>query len=455
MLIVTSTSLLTDRMLAYSGALDDLEAVVWASSSGSLDDAWESSQFRVEPFPEIAPDPYWPVSVLSRLNDMVWETQTKTPSRVRPRRDGYLYFRNNLTRVLLPAAKPLGWTRQGVRVQQRVRTRVAAELVDSAICTRLGECGATAVFIMNPFSRLERVVAVSTQSLGLPVCALIPSWDNISTKQKMLLDYDHYFVWSHTAVGELDQYYPEIDLADVTVVGAPQFDVFWNPHFEEPKAVWCRRHGLHPDRATIVYAVGSPNFLDEVPGAVFVAEQLVGGAFGDAQMIVRPHPIHDRQELVGVFDRFGERVRVQSFDIATDHVIGRSQSSADVQDWVSTFRHADVVVNLCSTVSIDAAIAGTPVVNLAFDAAPGAPRAELIRAINQKWTHFAPVAASGGLWQAYDFEDLVAGIRTYLGYPARDAAKRLTMAESVIGPIDGRAGLRLNQALRAHCHPDH
>ena len=76
------------------------------------------------------------------------------------------------------------------------------------------------------------------------------------------------------------------------------------------------------------------------------------------------------------------------------------QGEEGIVEWVHTLRYADVVINLASMISVDAAVCDKPVVNLDFDPQPGAPNQQLVKDINHKWNHFKPVAESGGVWMA-------------------------------------------------------
>ena len=89
------------------------------------------------------------------------------------------------------------------------------------------------------------------------------------------------------------------------------------------------------------------------------------------QLLVRPHPIHDNAEMKELFDPYRPKVRLQETPNTGKALTKRTQDELQIVEWVNTFRHADVVVNLSSTVTIDAAIFDKPVDNLDFDPQPG------------------------------------------------------------------------------------
>ena len=263
----------------------------------------------------------------------------------------------------------------------------------------------------------------------------------------MVFKHDAYIVWNDQVKEELQTFYPHTRETPVYVAGAPQFDLFRQERFFQTREEFCADQGLDPQIPIIVYAVGSPNFLNEPPGAVNLAKRISDGALGLVQMLVRPHPIHDNSEMKALFSQYGPLVKLQVFKNAGKRINERLQDEEQVIEWINTFRHADVVVNLSSTVVIDAAIFDTPVVNLDFDPQPSRGDDQLIKEINHEWTHFKPVAESGGVWLVNDFEELVTAVRTYLKHPELHREQRRWIVEYVCGYADGKCGERMADAI--------
>jgi CDP-glycerol glycerophosphotransferase (TagB/SpsB family) len=268
----------------------------------------------------------------------------------------------------------------------------------------------------------------------------------------MVFKYDGYVVWSEGMKKELHEYYPHTRQSACYVTGAPQFDVFFQERFRRSRAEFCARHSLDEKRPIILYAPGTPNMFKEDRAILHLAEQVVSGAFGDAQMLIRPHPLHDDGRLNESLRGFGSRVVTQRSGQAGLKVAERALDESQIIEWVNTFRHADVVVNLSSTAAIDAAIFDRPVVNLNFDPEPDRRRQRLIKEINHVWPHSKAIAESGGLWLVNDLEEMITAVKTYLERPELHHKERRRMAEMVCGQIDGRCGERMAQALLDFAH---
>ena len=106
------------------------------------------------------------------------------------------------------------------------------------------------------------------------------------------------------------------------------------------------------------------------------------------------------------------------------------------------------MVNLSSTVTVDAAIFDKPVVNLDFDPQPSREDQELIKDINHKWNHFKPIAESGGVWLVNNFDEMAHAVKTYLENPNLHSEKRRWIAEYVCGYLDGKCGERMATAIK-------
>jgi len=126
---------------------------------------------------------------------------------------------------------------------------------------------------------------------------------------------------------------------------------------------------------------------------------------------------------------------------------GRFASEEAQARLVSTLAHADVCVNMASTMSLDAAVVDTPVVCVAFALGDRGLEHWLAGACYET-THYAPIAASGGVRIARSLDALVAETASCVQAPARDRAARARMVDDVCGPTDGDAALRIANLIR-------
>jgi hypothetical protein len=345
------------------------------------------------------------------------------------------------------ASKPLSALGLSDWLEQTVERALVRYGAKEEIRTWLQAEHAAMVVIMNPFLDPYQQVAAAARSLGLPIVAFITSWDNISTKARMVFDYDAYLVWSDAMKAELHKFYPRSLKRPVFVTGAPIYDAFCQPRFEESRASFCQPYGLDPTRPILLYSLGSPRFIREDYGLrPFLTAQAQTPELRDAQVIIRLHPGHGEAkvtELENIRRDFPHAV-IQSPQKHWQRV--PFQSEAGIREWISSVRHADVLINLSSTMAVDAAYFDHPVVNINFDPEPGAPNQTMIKEINTSWNHFRPICESGGLWLANDMNEVIEATKAYLRDPSLHRAGRRKMVEQVCGLVDGQAGHRMAEA---------
>ncbi len=449
-LVVLSSSLLTERMLLHSSFLDAVkgraDVEVWTAADT---DRLANSSVRdmLRPMPKVDPFPEFPYAYLRRLDDFAWDARLKTPSRTSMMRHVRRKTLSPSIRALQGPAALMAALRLEERFERWLERILLSRERSPEATGRLIERRPAAVIATGPQRFEEPAVIAAAKRLGIPSLALITSWDNISTKNRIPFSHDGYLVWSERMKDELREYYPHARNRPVYVVGAPQFDVFFQKEIRKDRRTFCNSVGLKPELPIVLYALGSPNFLKEHHGAIALAERIQSGELGGVQLLVRPHPVFDNGEEAREFERFGERVRVQRTGLAGSPTAGRSQSHTDIVEWVNTFYHADVVVNLSSTATVDAAICDRPIVNLDYDPEPGQPNRALVKDVNHLWTHFKPIVESGGVSLAGSLNETVEAIRLYLSNPALHAERRRWIAEYVCGFVDGRCGERLADAM--------
>lgn len=453
-ILLLSSSLLVDRVLLYTNLIETLkqsgDVTIWATSAGSDQNSsvWSKTDVKVEKFPKILSFREFPYNFLRRLNEFVWDYRFPLPSRTSMRR----HVRNKQQEILIRSLKLPARILAMLRLENFVENKVEKYLLgfprSEEAEARLRELKPDVIVTTGPFQFEQPAIFAAAKKLGIPTLAYIPSWDNITTKNRMLFKYDGYIVWSEQIKKELREVYPHTEKQPVYIVGAPQYDIFKQDRFYQSREEFCRQQNLNPELPIIVYAIGSPNFLKEHHGAIDLAERVLRGELGKVQMLVRPHPIHDNAELHDFFDKFAPHVRLQQTPNAGKKLTERSQDKEQITEWVNTFRHADVVVNLSSTVTIDAAIFDHPVVNLDFDPQPGQAQQELIKDINHKWNHFQPIAESGGVWLVNNTDEMVGAVKNYLKNPSLHHAKRQWIINYVCGYLDGKCGERMANAIK-------
>jgi hypothetical protein len=447
-IVVLSSSLLNDRMILYNDFLNTLskkaEVYIWPT-------AWDKPAYEnvniphvhVERFPKVN-EMKFRLTLLRRINDYTWDAKNLSASR----KSFWLYTRiGNVPKsfeYMYSAGKVLN--RLGLaRIMERLSEPVyIREQRSKDAYDRLKKLNPDVVVTMSPFFAIEPGIVSEAKKLKIPVLAFITSWDNITTKNRLMFNYEGYILWSEQMKRDLNTFYPQSIGKPTYIVGAPQYDVFRNPEYYQSKEEFCKENGLDPAKPIVLYALGSPNLFDEFPGAIEFLKRAAKGDMGDVQVIVRPHPLKFSDP--GLFDlpKIYNKILIQTSNPKQGEKVF-THDKAKIHEWLNTYKHSDVIIQLGSTVAVDASILDTPIINIDFD--PSGKKDQLVKDLNHIMNHFAPLTAFNGMWEVHNYDEMVEAVNGYIKDRSLHHEGRKKIAEFVCQYTDGKCGERFAEAL--------
>lgn len=292
----------------------------------------------------------------------------------------------------------------------------------------------------------ERPYVIAARELGIPTLACIQSFDNLTTRS-VLPVFDHYALWNDRMRNQLLRFYPDRNPATVHVTGTPQFDFHVRPEFCWDRATTLAHLGL---AATARYLLHGPTRFPTEPELL---RALARGCAATPELarhriVVRPHPSEKRTRW--------EQLVVEEPRIVLSWPWGVPPGRAwdapggarpvDQARLVSVLLHADVCVNTASTISLDAAAVGTPVVCAAFAGKPGGLEDRVCREGHES-AHFRPIIESGGVRLARNVRELLGEAAAYVRNRERDAEGRRRLVAEECGTVDGRAARRIAELI--------
>lgn len=277
---------------------------------------------------------------------------------------------------------------------------------------------AEAIFTVTPFlNEVELVARILKQHNG-KLLASIHSFDNVTKRGWPAIFFDSYFVWNKYNKAELERINPGFKQQNViTIAGAPQFDFHYNNDFCWPKDVWLQKLGLPANKKIILYAGGSINLYPNEPQYVQdIVEAFENGQIADdAVILFRCHPldsIERWQKYVGESPYVFYDHKAPS-KLKLDH---NNFTIEDEQRLISTLKHTDIHINLCSTMAVDGSIFNKPQIAPYYDDA-NKNAEESLRAYYRQ-EHYIPIVNSKVLNMAPNKEVLVDHIKKALQNPA-------------------------------------
>ncbi|MCE9582271.1 MAG: hypothetical protein K8T20_07245 [Planctomycetes bacterium] len=290
-----------------------------------------------------------------------------------------------------------------------------------------------AVITMPLFDYGDIPILKWAERYGVPKCAIVTSWDNISTKGAIAVRPDALVVWNDDMREEAERThgYP----ADrVAVTGVPPFDHWADPP-RTSREEFMKKYGLDPSRKMIGYfGAGNTILPNEHEVLEHVIEANEAGVFGQRLSIfVRLHPIDHRE----AWDRFRNRPGIV---VELPRNSRRKDWDADRDDLdhlADTVRACDVSMNVGSTITIESCIADRPVINIGYDGNLKLQHARSVARVYER-THLKRIPECG-IPVAYSREELIALTKGYLDDPGKDREARLRVRERLVGRVGGAA----------------
>lgn len=282
---------------------------------------------------------------------------------------------------------------------------------------------------------------------GVFSMAIDPSWDNFTNKLIPVRQVDRLVVWNDIMKAqamELHGYSADA----IRVAGAPQFDPHFRAESRTPRAEFFRKIGADPSRKLIALTT-TPRSLyshhDHVLRALVAGIQ--GGALNGAQILVRLHPrdeVDAYREFMNIPDVIIEKPFRDTVKVADGLAIDvMPENQRHLGD---TMCYSDAVVNVASTIAIEACIFDTPVVNICFDGPGETPYVKSARRY-YSFTHYVNITKRHSVRVAQSADEMVSMVARYLADRSLDSAGRKQVVLDQCQYTDGQSAERVIQCV--------
>jgi hypothetical protein len=313
----------------------------------------------------------------------------------------------------------------------------------------------TAVLASNYGTEPETIqLLVAARRCHIPSLAIVPSWDNLSSKGVMGAIPDQLVVWNKIMQLEAENLH-DFPPDRVSIAGPLQFDVYRRAEAACDRSSLCRELGLDPTKPYIVYGTITPRFF---PHNVALVEQVAdaiekGQIRSDLQIVVRLHPqvVDDSNfgERLDQYENLARRHPCVRINIPKVLRWGRLRP-ADSSDQILLARmlnHAAACLVPGSTLALDAIAAGCPAIGIAYDGPNPEPYETSIR----RWydyDYFRPILASKAVPLADSREALIRYINGFIENPHQMRSERNALIDEIIGPKSDDIVQRCAQIVR-------
>lgn len=302
------------------------------------------------------------------------------------------------------------------------------------------------VFSTTPHDDADTSVLKGAKRSAVRTISMPKSWDNLS-KILFSIKTNQMLVWggySKRIACTLQGYSDD----EVVITGAPQFDYYANPKHLIPRDIFCSSHNLNPNRPYILYGSSGADMCDESLFIELLREYIDIRGGDKLQVLIRPHIGYKKD--ADQFARFESDGRF-SID-RTERQDARLRDNWDVSTYhlsnlFNSLTHAAVCINVASTLTIDATLCGTPVINVRFDpdATVDKKRRSVLRLFETGYIKDA--LSIGATWVVCSKKEFHTALDEILRDPSAKQTQREKLIEEFAYRTDGKSAERVVDSL--------
>ncbi len=212
------------------------------------------------------------------------------------------------------------------------------------------------VLVYSPVGVLDKRVVFEAKAAGLKIISWVYSWDNPIKDNEFLTGADAYLVWNEENREDLVHWHG-ILRDRIHITGAAQIDYLLGKPPKSPQSV-KRRYVLYP------CATGRDVFIAQEVDLILWLRKLIDKIDRTVELVVRPYPFRQ-----GSKNYYRELEKADGISVAYFGKWQRDRLIIDEQaenERYIQFRDALCMINLGSTIGIEAAFTNTPIIQLAF-----------------------------------------------------------------------------------------
>lgn len=280
-------------------------------------------------------------------------------------------------------------------------------------------------------------VILFARKMNIPSIAINCTYDQPFSQAKFLRKTDFLCVWSERMKKDAANVLG-YGLRELFVVGGPlKFDHYVNDIREDTvlnRDEFLQSKGLNPRKKTILYATPSPGVYKQ---RLEILEALVRlkrerGLVGDPNILVRIHPFDEMEpyeqfmNLPGISIELAGRSRMKG---GGARGIKIEMEEDDLRNMTDSLRHADVVLNFASSMTVEASLFDKPIVNVAFR--------DRHRAFYEYESN-RPIRHRGVARFAENVQEMKSCLNVYLEHPEYEYKKRIWLRQEYVPFCDGK-----------------
>ena len=219
------------------------------------------------------------------------------------------------------------------------------------------------LFVTTTDISQDQMLMYSFKKLGVPVVALVHSWDNLPSRGLLSSMPNRLLVWNKFMAEDAHQLH-DISRSSIEIVGVPQYELYRRIDMTVVKDPLLSTLQIPKSTRIITYTGNAEYVFPDEPEFVETLLQIISeGRFGRAVLIFRLHPTERHQFYRSKYAQSPLPIRLdfpdENFAAESTKDIGKLNT---IDHFVRLMKYSDVVINVASTITLDSLLFGTPVI---------------------------------------------------------------------------------------------
>jgi hypothetical protein len=286
---------------------------------------------------------------------------------------------------------------------------------------------------------IDALFGVAAKRRGIRTIGMVRSWDNLVIHGLLPYVPDR-FLFQNKWLKLSAEKFQSVNLSKTEhdIIGLPHYDFYKNPgNAIKDREEFCKSIGLDPNKK-IIYLTGFDFYFSEdiLPALLnnLIKEKKIKEP---AQVLFTRHP---HSPFTVEEYNFGKLPNVLYYNLFKSNI---AFDNTD-QLFINFVKHADVVINTSSTVTIDCAVLNRPCIAIGFDV-PGKkiPYWQSVYHLHNTFDHYEEVIKTGGVRTPHSIIELLKDLNEYIADPLLDYDGRKRILDLLVEPFDGKSGERL------------
>jgi hypothetical protein len=212
------------------------------------------------------------------------------------------------------------------------------------------------VLVYMPVSAMDKRIIFEAKRAGLKIVNWIYSWDNPMKDNEFLSDADRYLVWNESSRDDVHRWHG-VPRDRIEIVGPAQFDYIFETDFRAIPA---------PPEPYVLYAcaMGTDYRLQQEIAVILEIRKILDRIRPGMKLCVRPYPF---RKTIGAYAPLRGVKGIEMLDFGTVEEGRVLITDEVVRERVVQIQQAACFINFGSTIGLEAAFTGTPILQMNFN----------------------------------------------------------------------------------------